>query len=58
MAASEGGYPIHLHRNLMALPKKRNSRVDNLIDLNINIDEQDTITEKSNCHVREIVAKK
>lgn len=58
MAASEGGYPIHLHRNLVALPKKQNSRVDNLIDLQSNIDEQDTITEKSNCHIREMVAKK
>lgn len=50
------GYPIHLHKNLAALPKKQNSRVVNLIDLNSNIDEQDTVTENSNFQVQEMVA--
>ena len=54
MAVSEGGYPIDLHRKLA--PKKQNSRVVNLIDLNSNIDEQDTITEKSNYQIQEIIA--
>ena len=52
MAVSEGGYPIHLHRKLAPAPKKQNSRVVNLIDLN----EQDTITEKSNYQIQEIIA--
>ena len=56
MAASEGGYPIQLHRKLAPAPEKQNSRVVNLIDLNSNIDEQDTITEKSNQQIQEIIA--
>lgn len=72
MAVSEGGYPIHLHRKLAPsqmvasppAPKKQNSRAAegtiydgvNLIDLNSNIDEQDTITEKSNYQIQEIIA--
>ena len=56
MAASEGGYPIHLNQKLAPAPKKQNSRVVNLIDLNSNIDEQDTITEKSNYQIQEIIA--
>lgn len=64
MAVSEGGYPIHLHRKLAPsqmvasppAPKKQNSRAVNLIDLNSNIDEQDTITEKSNYQIQEIIA--
>lgn len=60
----ESRYPIELHRKLapapsemVALsPKKQNSRAVNLIDLNSNIDEQDTITEKSNYQIQEIIA--